>query len=157
VRHLLGLHHDAFMFHQANMRASDMPTVTIGSQTGKFGLLQQWVETVLQEMTRLTTWPIITIKHDDAAVQFTNRMARDKCAPNLAYIYSADGKSITGVTVTATGNTCSVQIPVTFPGPATSSSTVGVTREKVGSDPLTIWIKLSGAPVTYTLTTPISV
>jgi hypothetical protein len=53
VRHLLTLRHDAFMFHQANMRASDMPCVTIGSQTDNFSLLQQWVETVLQEMTRM--------------------------------------------------------------------------------------------------------
>jgi hypothetical protein len=53
VRHLLGLHQDAFMFHQANMRSSDMPSITVGSQTGKFSLLQIWIETVLQEFTRL--------------------------------------------------------------------------------------------------------
>jgi hypothetical protein len=134
-----------------------MPTTTIGSQTGQFGLLQSWVETMLQEMTRLTTWPIISIKHDDAAVQFTNRMARDKCAPNLSYTYSADGKRITGVTVTAINNTCPVQIPVTFPGPATSTVKAGATSEKVGTDPLTVWITLSGTPITYTLTTPIPV
>jgi hypothetical protein len=137
------------MFHQANMRASDMPTVTVGSQTGKFSLLQQWVETVLQEMTRLTTWPIISIKHDDAAVQLTNRMVRDKCAPNLAYTYPMGGQTITSVTVTA--------IAVTFPGPATSIVKIGATSEKVGTDPLTIRIKLSGSPITYTLTTPIAV
>jgi hypothetical protein len=139
------------------MRASDMPSVTIGSQTGQFSLLQQWTETVLQEMTRLTTWPIISIKHDDAADQFNNRMARDKCHPNLSYSYSANGKTITGVTVTADGNTCSAKIPVTFPGAATSTNSPGATSEKIGTDPLTVWITLSGSPVTYTLTKPIAV
>jgi len=108
-------------------------------------------------MTRLTTWPIVSIKHDDIAAQFTNRMARDKCLPTLTYTYSTDGKSITGVTVGATDNTYPVQIPVTFPGLATSTVKAGATSEKIGTDPLTIWIKLSGAPITYTLTTPILV
>ncbi|KAE9969603.1 hypothetical protein EG328_006784 [Venturia inaequalis] len=153
VRHLLALRHDAFMFHQANMRSADMPTTTVGSQTGNFGLLQTWVETVLQELTRLTTWPIISITHDDAAVQFKNRMALDACKPNLSYNYEA-GK-LAGVTVTATGNTCPVQVPVSFPGAASSAS--GGTSEQIGTDQLTIWVTLSGSPVTYTLATPIAV
>jgi hypothetical protein len=41
------------MFHQANMRQSDVVTRTVGSQTGQFSLLQIWVETITQEMTRL--------------------------------------------------------------------------------------------------------
>jgi hypothetical protein len=41
------------MFHQANMRQTDVPVSTVGSQTGKLSLLQIWVETVTQEMTRL--------------------------------------------------------------------------------------------------------
>jgi hypothetical protein len=53
TRHLLGLHQDAFMFHQANMRQTDVPASTVGTQTGKLSLLMIWVETVLQEMSRL--------------------------------------------------------------------------------------------------------
>lgn len=80
-------------------------------------------------------------------------MALDACAPNLTYNY-AEGK-LTGVTVTANGNTCDVQVPVSFPGAASSS--VGGTVEQIGTDQLTVWVTLSGAPVTYTLDSPIAV
>lgn len=57
TRHLLGMHQDGFMFHQANMRAdSTIPSYTVGSQSVK-SLLQIWVETVTQEMTRLYVNP----------------------------------------------------------------------------------------------------
>jgi len=41
------------MFHQANMHQSDVEEVTIGSETGTFSLLQIWVESITQELTRL--------------------------------------------------------------------------------------------------------
>ena len=44
---------DRYMFHQANMRQGDVNTITIGTQTGKLSLLQIWVETITQELTRL--------------------------------------------------------------------------------------------------------
>jgi hypothetical protein len=31
----------------------------------------------------------------------------------------------------------------------------GATKEQLGSDPLTLWVTLSGKPVSFTLTTPI--
>lgn len=83
-------------------------------------------------------------------------LSYSNCHPTLAYTYSGDGKKITGVTVGATGNTCSVPVPVQFPVTATTSSS-GVTDEQIGSDPLTKWTTLSGSPVTFTLSTPITV
>ena len=94
TRHLLALHRqyldrsiskvtwltiaeEPFMFHQANLRQTDVPSSTVGNQSGKFSLLQIWVETVMQEMMRLTNWPILTSKHDDMAKLFTQRMARE--------------------------------------------------------------------------------
>ena len=65
------------MFHQANLRQTDVPSTTVGNQSGKLSLLQIWVETVMQEMIRLTNWPILTAKHDDMATQFTQRMTRE--------------------------------------------------------------------------------
>lgn len=53
TRHLLALHPDPFMFHQANMRQIDAATYTVGSQSGRMSLIQIWVETIGQEMTRL--------------------------------------------------------------------------------------------------------
>lgn len=41
------------MFHQANLRAGDVATITVGSQSGPLSLLQIWVETITQEMVRL--------------------------------------------------------------------------------------------------------
>jgi hypothetical protein len=77
VNYLLGLHPDPYMFHQANMRQTDAPSLTIGTQTGRMSLLQAWVETIAQEMTRLTNWPILSLKHDDIGQLFLDRMARE--------------------------------------------------------------------------------
>lgn len=143
------------MFHQANMRYIDNDVFTIGTQTGKMSLLMTWVETIVQEMTRLTTWPILTLKHDDMGVLFLNRMALDKCQPTLQWNYDSKNSSITGVTVgSANGNSCSVPVPVTFPGSASTTAS-GTTSEQIGSDPLTIWTTLSGSPVTFTLGSPV--
>lgn len=155
TKYLFSLRHDPFMFHQANLRAADVPSTTVGS-ANVYSLLQIWVETVTQEMARMTKWPIVTLKHDDIAQQFANRMARDGCDPNLAYSYSVDGTQITGATVTSSnGNTCSVPIPVTFPGSATASG-ASVTSDQVGSEPLIMWATLSGSPVVFTLASPIT-
>ncbi|KAJ9624482.1 hypothetical protein H2203_005217 [Taxawa tesnikishii (nom. ined.)] len=152
-RYLLALRQDPYMFHQANLRSSDVPGTTVGSVT-VYSLIQIWVETVTQEMMRLTNWPIVTKKHDDLAQLFLQRMARDNCNPNLTYMYSSDGTRITAVTVTASGNTCSAPIPVTLPTSASSTGTVA--RDQVGSEPLIVWVTLSGSPVTLTLSTPVA-
>lgn len=67
TRHLLGLHQDPFMFHQANLRQLDVPSFTVGPKSGNLSLLMIWVESIVQEMTRLTNWPILTPKHDEIA------------------------------------------------------------------------------------------
>ncbi|KAF2808373.1 uncharacterized protein BDZ99DRAFT_445777 [Mytilinidion resinicola] len=153
TRHLLGLHWDPYMFHQANLRQTDVASTVVNGSSQQLSLLQIWVETVVAEMTRLVTWPFITLKHDDLALQFVNRQTRDNCNPNINYNLSKDGKSIISVTVTANDNTCATTIPVTFPGPVTSTS--GATTEQVGTDPLTLWVTMSGSARTYTLTTAI--
>lgn len=71
------------------------------------------------------------------------------CHPVLSYTLSSNLKSITGVTVTADKNQCSTPVPVTFPVSATTTATS--TKEQLGSDPLTIWVTLSGTPLTFTL------
>lgn len=85
------------------------------------------------------------------ATQFAARMARDACGYNIAL--KSSNSQITGLTVTTNGNTCSQPIPVTFPSPPTSAG--GYTQEKIGNDPLTLWVKMKGSPVTFTLSTPI--
>jgi len=64
------------------------------------------------------------------AAAFANRMARDACGASLTFNTNPTAKTITGVTLTTTGNTCSAKIPVTVPGSVTS--TQGFTTEKIG-------------------------
>jgi hypothetical protein len=63
------------MFHQANMRQGDVDQISVGDQSGRFSLLQIWVETITQEMARLTNWPVLSLKHDDIAKVFMDREA----------------------------------------------------------------------------------
>jgi hypothetical protein len=53
TRHLLGLHHDPYMFHQANLNYVTAGTTTINGVSAKLSMFQAWVETVVQEMVRL--------------------------------------------------------------------------------------------------------
>jgi hypothetical protein len=71
----------------------------------------------------------------------------------MTYQLDLTKQAITGVQVTTLGNTCTVPIPVTLPGPVTN--TQGFTTEQVGNDPLTIWVKMSGSAVKFTLTTAV--
>ena len=82
---------------------------------------------------------------------FLDRYTRDSC--NYALSYSLSDGSITGVTVSADGNTCGAPIPVTFP--VAPSDTKGFDVEQMGSDPQTLWVRLSGSPVTLSLSEPI--
>lgn len=153
VRHLLSLHQDPFMFHQANLRNADMPSYTVGDQTGNFALIQIWVETVLQELMRLTTWPVESVKHDDMAVLFNQRMARDACNYQLVWNFNAAG-AVASATLTSNNNVCSAPIPVTVPGPVTISGGSAVV-DQMGNDPTIQWITMTGSPVTITLATPL--
>ncbi|OJJ99291.1 hypothetical protein ASPACDRAFT_30018 [Aspergillus aculeatus ATCC 16872] len=152
MRHLFGLYHDPYMFHQANLRNADVDPITINGVSAQYSIFQAWVETVVQEFVRLVDWPIVTLKHQDMSAGFLARFNRDKCGYALSYAIA--NKQITAVTVSATGNTCSEPVPVTFP--VAPTSTQGFTTEQVGSDPLTVWVELSGSPVTFTLSTPIA-
>lgn len=154
TRYLLGLRHDAYMFHQANLRNDDVPSITVGSQTGQLSILQAWVETIVQEMGRLTNWPLQSKKHDDLAQVFLDRMTRDNCSPQLSYQYSQDGTSIVAVALTTQSNQCGVSVPVTFPGGAPTVSG-SATTDQVGSEPVIMWATMSGSAVKFTLPTPV--
>ena len=153
MRHLFGLYRDGYMFHQLNLRVNNMQLLTTQDGTQVRSLFQFWVEQTVQEFKRLANWPMLTLKQSDLAKAFTDRMTRDACGYKMSWNL-ANGK-ITGLTVSANGNTCSAAVPITLPG--TVTSTQGFATEKVGNDPLTIWVKLTGQPVSFTLSTAISV
>lgn len=53
TRHLLSLHREPFMFHQANLNYENGKSITVNGVAQQRSLLQAWVETVTQEYTRL--------------------------------------------------------------------------------------------------------
>ena len=148
---LLGLYHDPYMFHQANLRTTVNATL-VNRSLQTLSLIQIWIETQIAEFQRLVTWPLITLKHDDIAASFKARMIRDSCNPNIAMVVK--NGQITGFQVTTTGNTCGTVVPVTVPGSVTS--TQGFNTEQLGNDPLTIRVQMSGSPVTFSLTSSIT-
>ena len=103
-------------------------------------------------MVTLIEWPIITLKHDHIAMGFNQRMVLDSCSPYMQFITnstSTNSTTITGVSVHADGDACEVTVPVTVPADVVDSK--GFLREQIGSDPLTIWVKLDGEPVNFEL------
>lgn len=153
MRHLFGLYHDGYMFHQANLRTQGIPAIPVNGVSSRISIFQAWVETVVQEFVRLVNWPMVTLKQADLAQSFLDRQTRDACVPKLTWVKS--GSSITGVTVSANSNRCSVPVPLTVPGSVTN--TQGMRTEKVGNDPTTIWVTLSGSARTFTLSSPVPV
>lgn len=151
MRHLFALQHDGYMFHQANLRSVGNAAINVNGQSKQTSIFQAWVETMVAEFTRLVNWPMQTLKQSDLAISFANRQARDACGYSMSYNFA--NSKITGVTVTANSNTCSVAVPLTVPG--TVVNTKGMVLEKIGNDPLTIWVKLSGSAQTFTLSTPV--
>ncbi|RMZ88212.1 hypothetical protein DV736_g4552, partial [Chaetothyriales sp. CBS 134916] len=152
TRYLFALNHAGYMFHQLNLRTQGLPAITYNGVTANVSLFQAWVETIVEEFTRLVNWPLITVNQDDLATLFRARQARDSCAPQLSY--TINNNQITAITVSANGNTCSEAIPFTLP--TTVTNTAGLTSEKIGNDPQTYWTTLSGSAQTFTLTTPVS-
>lgn len=144
------------MFHQANLRVTDVSNTTINGITKQRSLLQMWMESVVSEFNGLVTWPMITKSHDQLATVFMNRMLKDQCSPKVRLLYTTSGgvTKITGFQVTATSNICSAPIPVTLPG-GSVTSLQSSTTEQIGSDPVTLWIPLKGSAKTFTLTNPI--
>ncbi|KAL3459329.1 hypothetical protein BJX64DRAFT_291306 [Aspergillus heterothallicus] len=149
--YLLGLFHDSYMFHQANLRNSDATTVTIGNSSGRYSTFQAWVETMVQELVRLVTWPIVSTTHQQMSENFLQRYKRDQCGYTMSYQVS--GGYITAITVNAKDIQCSAKIPVTSPFELVNPQ--NFTTEKLGSDPTTIWVQLAGAPVSLALASPI--
>ncbi|CEJ90078.1 hypothetical protein VHEMI05886 [[Torrubiella] hemipterigena] len=158
VQYLLNLQADPYMFHQANMRSIDQPTITVGNQTGKLSLLQTWVEVVVQELMRLTTWPMVSQTHDEFSHYFLDRMTLDNCKPSARYTFAADGKTITAVTVSSKDNSCPVPVAVTIPDGTVATGADDHTKiDKVANEPPIVWVTLAGKPVTLQLNKPVTV
>jgi hypothetical protein len=144
------------MFHQLNLRVTDLAPTTIGGITRPRSLLQLWVDTIVNEFNVLTNWPLKSIHQDGLFQLFNDRMARDQCNSKVRALLETvnNVQSIIGFEVTASGNSCPVSLPVTLPN-GTVAALDGSTTEQEGNDPLTLWVTLSGSSKKFTLTNPI--
>jgi hypothetical protein len=146
------------MFHQINLRVADVFNTTINGVSKQRSLYQMWAETIGPTLTSMMNWPLIAVKNDDLFQVFTQRMIKDQCNPTSQLIFgntTTGALQITGFTVGCDNNSCPSPIPMTIPfGNVTDLQ--GSTVEQVGNDPMTLWVTLSGSPVTFTLTEPVS-
>jgi hypothetical protein len=139
------------MFHQANLNTIGLDPIVVNGISQNLSLFQAWVETVIVEVVRLVSWPVISLKHDDIAAFFAQRMVRDNCGYSMRY-ESTNG-IINAVVVSSLGsgtgiaNVCKASIPVTFPGKVRSGDADGFVSEQIGGDPLTVWVDLKGSEV----------
>ncbi|ORX61092.1 hypothetical protein BCR36DRAFT_579152 [Piromyces finnis] len=139
----LQLRHDPYMFHEGNLRNADFQDVTINGATGHYGLLQQWVERIVEEITKYVDWPIISLKMDDLAQTYIKRMDRIKCNPEYRIIVNEDTRVVQSIEIQASG-ACEVPLFLSKGGEIDKSSVDSI--EQFGNDPKTAWIKLNGAP-----------
>ncbi|KAI9348008.1 hypothetical protein BDR26DRAFT_834015 [Obelidium mucronatum] len=146
------------MFHQANLRNADLPAVTINGVSGKFGLMQQWVENVFGAFAQISNWPVITLKQDDLTQKFINRRIYETAGVNVVQTVNvtAAGVVSTGFTVTAAQDCIA---PVTLPpsvGKNIVSLPAGASFEQIGVDAATVWIPLKkgAAPISIVFGTP---
>ncbi|KXS21755.1 hypothetical protein M427DRAFT_107155 [Gonapodya prolifera JEL478] len=140
---LLNLRHDPHMFHQANLRNHDLARVIINRISGRWGLYEQWFETVFARYNQLVTWPVVSLKMDDLAQFYREREARTTCSISTSFTVST--YQVTGVTISTSG---ACKVGITIPTNVTSVNPAH-SYEQLGSDPLTVWVPMtSGTPVT---------
>jgi hypothetical protein len=79
----MGLRHDPYMFHQANLRYVGADDYTINGVDQTMSLFELWTTVITNEYTRLwvtysllqntltifrVTWPVVSLKHDDVSI-----------------------------------------------------------------------------------------
>ncbi|EPS35934.1 hypothetical protein H072_10561 [Dactylellina haptotyla CBS 200.50] len=154
AQYLLGLYHDPFMFHQANLRMWADPGVSVNGVAGPWSLIQMWTESILDEFTQYVNWPIKSLKHDDLGKEYVDRMNRDLYSNTaVTWITSDDKTTITGIKVSTGNSSWSGEVPVMIPTAVVSTSNARV--EQIGSEPTVLWV--SNFPASYTFKTPIKV
>jgi len=141
VKNFLKLRHDPYMFHEGNLRNADFPEVTIGEATGKFGMMQQWVERVNYEIQKYLNWPILTIKMDDLAQTYITKLEKEECQPQYTMIIDDATLKINEIKVTATTGECKVPLFAIRNAEFDKNSVDEI--EQIGYEPQTAWVKVS--------------
>jgi len=151
IKNFLKLRHDPYMFHEGNLRNEDFQPVTIGTATGKFGMMQQWVERMVVEINKYFDWPVRSIKMDDLAAVYIDRISRDSCRPQYTMVIDDKTGIINEVKVQST-NDLKIDIAGDFEAkcraPLLALRNVDFQKsdvekvEKFGDEPPTAWIVL---------------
>ncbi|ORX33470.1 hypothetical protein BCR36DRAFT_588606, partial [Piromyces finnis] len=110
AKNFLKLRHDPYMFHEGNLRNSDFKEVSIGSGKGKYGMLQQWVERVTEEIQKYMNWPLVSIKMDNLAQTYLTRISKEQCKPKYTMVVDDSSFKISEIKVKATTGECKVPL-----------------------------------------------
>ncbi|KAJ3194038.1 hypothetical protein HK101_003639 [Irineochytrium annulatum] len=162
-RLMMALNWQGWMFHQANLRNADMPSIRVPGTTKsmKLGIAQNWTEQILYNYTQYATWPIVSIKEDDLVTAFRNRYIYENAGVRVWYTgpVGSNGATVSSLSVTA-ATSCTA--PVTMPSSVTLAmvnAPTGGRLEQIGNDPVTVWVPLVGgasatqitfkAPITF--------
>jgi hypothetical protein len=127
ARELLSYKHDAFMFHQANLRSFDLPNASRKSLVG------HWLEGVAKETTKYSRLPILTQGLDKLAEMSVAKTRLNACGAT-AKLKLVSRKPIS-ITATTKGNCV-----VPFTGVLHSDSSTRA--EKYGPDS-TSWVTMA--------------
>jgi len=141
VKNFLKLRHDPYMFHEGNLRNEDFPEVTIGKGKGQFGLMQQWVERIAVEYEKYLNWPIISIKMDDLAATYLERLSRVECKPQYTMVIDDDSYNISEIKVKSTTGEC--QAPILAIRNVNFDDKTVDRIEQIGLEPQTAWVNVS--------------
>jgi len=151
VKNFLKMRHDPYMFHEGNLRNEDFPVVTIGTATGNFGMMQQWVERLVVEYNKYFDLPVVSIKMDDLAATYIDRISRNSCKPEYTMVIDDTTGIITEVKVESKED---VKLDIVGDYKAKCRAPLFAIRdagfnkknvddiEKIGDEPPTAWIVL---------------
>jgi len=135
------MRHDPYMFHEGNLRNEDMKEQTIGDVTGKFGLLQQWVERMTLEIKKYFNWPLVTLKMDDLVQTYLARLEKQQCQPVFTMVIDDASLNISEIKVSATKGQCTVPFLAIRDNTFAQGSYNEI--EQRGEEPETAWIKIT--------------
>ncbi|KAJ3411846.1 hypothetical protein HDV05_001635 [Chytridiales sp. JEL 0842] len=170
------LRNDGEMFHQANLKTDLLPSQTI--QVGPTGPLSTYninatlstgrngttaaytatplsmhaafVETVISAFQQIATWPVISYKLDDMDTMFVNRAIRDNAKITLTAT-----NTNTGVVSFTISSQRPCVAPITFPLGVKAGDISNLPsswkKEQIGTDPLTVWVPMTGNNASVTL------
>jgi len=132
VLSLLKLKHDPFVFNQSNLK--------VLSKNGYTSIISLWIKSTVKKLNAYVYWPVISAKSDDLAHHYNLRAIQKECGAEISY--SHNDTHIFSVQVSSS-KPC--KVPITVGGNIVQKEyDSSFTFEKIGTDPLTVWINAPG-------------